>query len=324
LWKAAILSLLFASCVLVYRHAETRPVTLLIDGRTHPAVTRAETVGQLLKEQGYYVRERDILHPARHERLKKGLVITLRRARPLFVRADGQIRLVYTSAAKTADLLSELGITMNGRDRVTPALQDLPAAGSEVTVTRINSAVVREEAVIPYATEMKNDPGMLRGRRQVLAQGKTGLIARTYEVTYADDKEESRRLLGEETLRSPSPRKVAVGTGAPLAASPVARGGPVVQTSQGLASWYGLPFHGRRTSYGEIFDKNALTAAHRFLPHNTRVRVTYLKTGRSVEVRVNDYGPHIPGRVIDLSQAAAKAIGLLQSGVGMVKLEVLR
>lgn len=323
--RTILLSLLFTACALGYRHIEPKRVTLLADGQASALLTGAETVGQLLEERGYYVRKQDVLQPAAEERLTEGAEITLRRAYPVFVRVDGQLSLVYTTADKPADLLAELGVKLNPGDRVTPEGQDRPAPGSEVTVTRIRTALVREETVIPFVTEKKNDPGLPRGQRQVLEQGKPGLLARTYEVTYADNQEESRRLVSEKTLSRPLPRRVAIGTGVALvAALPAVRGGQVVQTVRGLASWYGVPFHGRRTSSGEIFNKNDLTAAHRSLPHNTRVRVTYLKTGRSVEVRINDYGPHIPGRIIDLSLAAARAIGLQQAGVGMVKLEVLQ
>ena len=90
----------------------------------------------------------------------------------------------------------------------------------------------------------------------------------------------------------------------------------------GIASYYGGKFHGRRTASSEIFDKNAMTAAHRSLPFGTKVKVTNLRNGRTVLVRVNDRGPHVRGRIIDLSQAAAKKIGL--KGVVRVKLEVLK
>jgi rare lipoprotein A len=92
---------------------------------------------------------------------------------------------------------------------------------------------------------------------------------------------------------------------------------------EGLASWYGGKFQGRRTASGEIFDTRRLTAAHRSLPFGTRVRVTNLENGRSVEVRINDRGPFVAGRVIDLSLAAAATIGLTGRGVAAVRLEVL-
>jgi rare lipoprotein A len=91
-----------------------------------------------------------------------------------------------------------------------------------------------------------------------------------------------------------------------------------------LASWYGPGFHGNTTANGETYNQWGLTAAHRSLPFGTRVKVTNLNNGRSVVVRVNDDGPHIPGRVIDLSRGAADRIGLTASGVAPVRLQVLR
>lgn len=88
------------------------------------------------------------------------------------------------------------------------------------------------------------------------------------------------------------------------------------EVDRGIASWYGGHFHGRRTASGERFDMHALTAAHPTLPFGTLVRVRSLVNGREVDVRINDRGPHIKQRVIDLSRAAAQALGLLQSGLG--------
>jgi len=92
----------------------------------------------------------------------------------------------------------------------------------------------------------------------------------------------------------------------------------------GVASWYGGKFHGRRTASGEVFDMYELTAAHRSLPFGTVVRVTHLENRRSVEVRITDRGPFIKGRVIDLSYAAAKRLGMIREGVARVKLVVVR
>lgn len=90
---------------------------------------------------------------------------------------------------------------------------------------------------------------------------------------------------------------------------------------RGAASWYGPGFHGRKTASGERFNTHAFTAAHKTLPFGTRVRVTNEKTGRAVVVRINDRGPYAHGRLIDLSQASARAIGL--GGVGTVSLSQL-
>ena len=92
----------------------------------------------------------------------------------------------------------------------------------------------------------------------------------------------------------------------------------------GLASWYGGPYNKRRGSNGEIYNMNAMTAAHRTLPLGSIVRVTNLKTGRSALVRITDRGPFVEGRVLDLSQAAARKVDVLQPGVAMVRIEVMR
>ena len=88
----------------------------------------------------------------------------------------------------------------------------------------------------------------------------------------------------------------------------------------GTASWYGPGFHGRRTANGETFDTHALTAAHRTLPFGTEVEVVNPRNGKSVVVRINDRGPYAHGRIIDLSLASAKALGLSESGTGGVTL----
>lgn len=99
----------------------------------------------------------------------------------------------------------------------------------------------------------------------------------------------------------------------------------VTRTQRGLASWYGKRFAGRKTASGERFNPKKMTCAHRSLPFGTRVRVTNRENGRQVIVRVNDRGPFgSKKRIIDLSRAAAKKLGMLDSGVVRVKLEVLR
>ncbi len=93
---------------------------------------------------------------------------------------------------------------------------------------------------------------------------------------------------------------------------------------KGLASWYGSDFHGKLTSNREIYNMHALTAAHKTLPFGVYVRVTNLNNGKSIVVRINDRGPFIKGRIIDLSYAAAKKLGLDISGVAPVKIKVLK
>jgi len=92
----------------------------------------------------------------------------------------------------------------------------------------------------------------------------------------------------------------------------------------GLASWYGKAFHGRQMADGGTYDMYALVAAHKKLPLGSRVRVTNLSNGRSVIVTIRDRGPYVEGRIIDMSNRAAKMIGMRAKGVTKVRLEVLR
>jgi rare lipoprotein A len=92
---------------------------------------------------------------------------------------------------------------------------------------------------------------------------------------------------------------------------------------RGMASWYGEDFHGWVTANGEIYDMEALTAAHRTLPLGTEVRVTNAENGKQVHVRINDRGPYLYGRVIDLSLAAARELGMVESGIAAVQIEVV-
>lgn len=135
----------------------------------------------------------------------------------------------------------------------------------------------------------------------------------------------------KKTTRSvPPPPPISPGSTAPVepgtgenADHDFPEGAKPLYVETGLASWYGPPYHNRRSSNGEIFDTNKLTAAHRTLPLNSVARVTNVKTGRSTTVRITDRGPFIEGRMLDLSLAAAKAVDVWRPGIATVKLEVM-
>ncbi|MGK7915531.1 MAG: septal ring lytic transglycosylase RlpA family protein [Prochloraceae cyanobacterium] len=131
-----------------------------------------------------------------------------------------------------------------------------------------------------------------------------------------------RRLMGnapplKEIAGQPKPKP------APRQVATMGAGINDIRKVRGIASWYGPGFHGRLTANGEKYNQNAFTAAHPNLAFGTRVRVTNLNNGRSTIVRINDRGPYIAGRIIDLSAAAARAIGMLSSGVAPVRLEII-
>jgi len=125
----------------------------------------------------------------------------------------------------------------------------------------------------------------------------------------------------------PAPTPVAPAVSTPPAVStvptPAAPAPPLEPGETGVASWYGHPFHGRASASGEIYDMEQMTAAHRTLPFGTMVRVHDLDNEKSVDVRINDRGPFVDGRIIDLSHAAARAIEMIGPGTARVRLEIL-
>jgi len=136
---------------------------------------------------------------------------------------------------------------------------------------------------------------------------------------------------GHKTARSqrvPPPPTIATEEPAPETTNPPSvppssRNTRPIYVETGLASWYGPPYHHRRGANGEIYDQNAMTAAHRTLPLNSMVRVTNVSTGHAAVVRITDRGPFVEDRVIDLSLAAAKAVDVWRPGTAEVKVEVL-
>jgi rare lipoprotein A len=123
---------------------------------------------------------------------------------------------------------------------------------------------------------------------------------------------------------NPLPAKPHEEEEADLAEPTLPAGAKPIATETGLASWYGPPYHNRRGSNGEVYNMHAMTAAHRTYPLGSIVRVTNVKTGHSALVRITDRGPFIPGRVVDLSLAAARKLDVWQPGVAEVKVELMQ
>ena len=164
---------------------------------------------------------------------------------------------------------------------------------------------------------------MIKAGDEALVQMTDDTILPKTTQNPAEDALEATNLIRRQVGNAPPLQSV---TGAPAAASQSGTQialGPVRFSFSGMASWYGPGFDGASSASGEVFNQDALTAAHRDLPFGTQVRVTNMDNGMSVVVRINDRGPYSGDRIIDLSRGAASVIGLVQSGVAPVKLEVL-
>lgn len=121
---------------------------------------------------------------------------------------------------------------------------------------------------------------------------------------------------------NPYPTPLIAALALAIIAGPV-QAGRVGQVQEGIASYYHDSLHGNRTASGQVYDKNAITAAHKTLPLGTKVRVTDKDSGKSIVVQVNDRGPFVRGRIIDLSRGAARQLGMIRKGLAKVEVEVL-
>lgn len=186
---------------------------------------------------------------------------------------------------------------------------------SKITVHWTNGKSSEKKAVERYSIKVNDQELIEINSNTRLPDSTKNLAEDALQVT-----NRLRRLLGDA-----KPLREVAGMPKPQLPKPpqnIALGSVRFSLS-GMASWYGPGFHGRRSANGEVYNQNALTAAHKSLPFGTKVRVTHVRSGRSVVVRINDRGPYAGGRIIDLSAAAARIVGVMQSGVAPVRVEVL-
>ena len=212
---------------------------------------------------------------------------------------------------------SEAGNILNSAQESDPVLRatDLGSQLSQSGIDAEALSVRWNEETDGYIVTLDDEDLLALDSRTVLADTTEDPAEDALQVT-----NRLRRLIGNadpvaeiEGLPEPEPEPT-------VAAAPTPA---IAYTNVGSASWYGPGFNGRRTASGEVFNQNAITAAHRTLPFGTRVLVTNLNTGQQVTVRINDRGPYSGHRIIDLSAGAAAQIGLTRSGVGTVQLDVL-
>lgn len=312
----------------IFLHAAFYPVEVILHVRgqeEQQISSRAKNVEGLLQEQGLEIEPGDRVVPSLQHPLTKGLEIELSSTFPVEITVDGESFAYNTSASNVQELLAELGFPVENAFDVSPPLNTVLQPGDRVELSKYRVAKETEEVEVPFKIAEEEDEELPQGRTRVLQEGESGLKLREFKVLYDGEEEVYRQLEDEELIKEPVKAVVAVGTKKiPGSSGQLASrsGSRTASVSEGYASWYGPNFHGRRTASGEIYNQNAYTAAHNSLPFGTEVKVTFLRTGRSVMVRINDRGPFVGNRIIDLSRRAAEEIGLRPHGIGRVRLEV--
>jgi resuscitation-promoting factor RpfB len=270
-----------------------KEITLLLDGAQRTVwVTGDKDVRDVLEQVNVRAGRHAYLEPSRGASVEDGDVIVYKPAVDVRLTVGGKSREVITNAEDVGLLLDDLGVEVGARDIVEPRLRTPLEAGTEVRVIRVVEKEIVQTLPIAYPTEIRKSDQLMLGIRRVDREGVSGLLRKRFEVRLEDGKEVERRLTGTEVVREPVSRVVVEGTRPPH-----------VQT--GLASWY---------------HRVGMVAAHRTLPFGTQVKVTNVNTGRSVVVVINDRGPYIGGRIIDLSDDAYAQLAALGSGTIQVRI----
>lgn len=226
------------------------------------------------------------------------------------------------------NLIEKIDLELDDQDEV--KLTELKADNSDqdiywrLEINEWRTETEEQVEILPYGEETRENDQLLKGKTRKIQEGQRGSRIKEIRSEYLGDE-----LINEEknydVIELPQTEIIEKGTYEPPGYSYI-EDKEVIEvkgTETGEASWYGARFHGNRTFSGEIYDMYDLTAAHPSLPMNSLVHVEFPVTGESVIVRINDRGPHVGGRIIDLSKQAAEKIGLAPHGVGDVKVKVL-
>ncbi len=305
------------------------PVEVVIndDGLIYSAESKASSVLDFLMEQEIEFAFHDKIYPGLYAPIEEGTEVVIERTVPVVITQPAADATYYTSAANVKELLEEMAVPLDGTYFITPLPESPVVPGMQINLVPRRVSTEFEQQRIPHDTRQNEDKDLPKGKHLIVQEGQDGIRELEYKVVYAGDEEISRELVQERIIKEPATAVINIGTKvetAPAELSVASRGERRENYSaEGIASWYGSEFHGRRTSSGEIYDQYGLTAAHRSLPFGTKVKVTFLRTEKSIEVIINDRGPLKRERIIDLSRAAAEAIGLKPYGIGLVRVDVI-
>ncbi|MDD3964662.1 MAG: G5 domain-containing protein [Candidatus Moranbacteria bacterium] len=255
-----------------------------------------ETVKEFLETEKLSLQEGDSVFPDENTKIFSGSYIFVARAHTIKVMVDGSENILHTQALTVGQALDESIFVIDADDIVKPSRETLIGSGISVVVTRV---VIEERVVekaIPFEKKVNEDETLSWRKNIVTQKGEDGMKKLTYRISKYDDKEVNRKLLDTEIIKEPVPEITTQGTMVKLGKS-----------HTGGASWYAWT--------------GTMAAANPWLPKGSFVKVTNVDNGKSVIVKINDRGPFVPGRIIDLDKVAFAKIASLGAGVINVKME---
>lgn len=271
--------------------------TVSVSGHAFPiAFDAGLTVAEALRRAGFRFDERDRVYPAADAPLAAGATILWQPARAVRVLVDGEERTIAAIAPTSESIIAEAGIALGDDDLVLPVREATVSDGTEIAITRVEIREETKETKIPFATKTEEDDELSWRKKIVKQKGENGVRTTVYRVSYHNGKEVNRKTLSTEITKEPVTEVVTQGT--------------YVKTGKahrGAASWYAWT--------------GTMAAANPWLPKGSYVRVTNMDNGKSVIVVINDRGPFVPGRIIDLDKVAFEKIASIGAGVINVKME---
>ena len=320
-----------------------RELMLTIDGELETVWTTALTLEEALAERS--IRDESIMSASRDATIgREGLAVDIQTAKRTTLIVGDAEPVEYISPAQTVgELLEEAEVELTADDSTDPGLDEVVTEDMTITVTKFENRETRKTVDIPFKEVRKRSSALAAGTEKVETEGAPGKAVEVWVERFENGKSvnnerQSRTvekepvdkvtLVGSRSTASPAPRASSSPSSSPRASSSPSASASS-SPSQDLSPANGASciasnyWQGQKTANGEQFDPSAMTAAHKTLPFNSRVKVTNPRNGKTVIVRINDRGPYISGRCLDLSRAAFAQIGDVNQGVMTVNYEVL-
>jgi uncharacterized protein YabE (DUF348 family) len=309
---------------MVVELVHAREITLLIGDQQDTVLVTALSVDEVIDQLRTRrdVTRRSVLRTSRLMPVRSGMTVEVANPVPVAVVADGKTREIVTDAATVGGVLSRLGVELDDDDRVSPDPGSAVEADLRIVVQRVVRRTQTQHQPIPYETLERPTDDLPEGERREIQAGRYGVEYSLERVTVVDGVQESARVLERETLREPRPQIVEVGTAPPPQPAPPpaepspeepSQPSPSSSADSSESSGSGSSDSGQASYYHH--PDEGMTAAHRTLPFGTVVTVTNLANGESVNVTINDRGPYIEGRIIDLNAMAFDQIASRSTGV---------
>ena len=255
-----------------------------------------KTVGEFLEAQRLTLREKETVFPPLETTLVSGMKIFVARTHEIAIEADGAKQFFSVHATSVGEVLSEAGFMTDEDDIVKPEREAFASQNMLITITRVQIEEQVVEKAVAFEKKTNEDDNLSWRKTVVTQKGEKGLDRLVYRVSTHDGKEVNRKLIKTERVKEPVAEIVTQGTAVKLGKS-----------HTGGASWYAWT--------------GTMAAANPWLPKGSYVKVTNLENGKSVIVVINDRGPFVPGRIIDLDKVAFAKIASVGAGVITVKME---